>query len=126
MTFLAQQRILSFSCFQTLSVFKGIWRFPVSKHFPYSRDFVFFPVSRHFPYSRDFVVSLFLDTFPFQKGLETGKNNYFQGILSFLLFLDTFCIQKCLETEKQPNKCTLPTRGVRSVPVQSVLSRRSH
>ena len=42
------QGILSFSCFQTLSVFKG---------------FCPFPVSRHFPYSRDFVVSLFPDTF---------------------------------------------------------------
>ena len=44
---------------------------------------------------------MFLDTFPFQKGLESGKNDYVQGILSFLLFLYTFCIQKCLETEKQ-------------------------
>ena len=31
------------------------------------------------------------------------KNDYCQGILSFLLFIDTFWIQKCLETEKRPN-----------------------
>ena len=31
------------------------------------------------------------------------KNNFIQGILSFILFLNTFCIQKCLETEKRPN-----------------------
>ena len=31
---MAQQRILSFSCFQTLSVIKGFCNFPVSGHFP--------------------------------------------------------------------------------------------
>ena len=56
---MAQQRILSFSCFQTLSVFKG---------------FCCFPVSGHFPYSRDFAVFLFPDTFRIQ------------GILSFSRF----------------------------------------
>ena len=29
--------------------------FPVSGHFPYSRDFAFSVVSRHFPYSRNYV-----------------------------------------------------------------------
>ena len=58
-TFLLIQRILSFSCFQTLSVFKG---------------FCCFPVSGHFPYSRDFAVFLFPDTFRIQ------------GILSFSRF----------------------------------------
>ena len=81
------QGILSFSCFQTLFVFKGFCHFRVSGHFPYSmsvgapresrfcwcKGFCRFPVSRHFPYSRDFVVSLFPNTLNFQKCLETGK-----------------------------------------------------
>ena len=29
---------------------------PVSRHFPYSKDFAVFPVSRHFPHSKDFAV----------------------------------------------------------------------
>ena len=31
------QRILLFPCFQTLSIFKGFWRFPVSRHFNFSK-----------------------------------------------------------------------------------------
>ena len=31
------------------------------------KDFAIFPVSRHFPYSKDFAVSLFSDTFRIQK-----------------------------------------------------------
>ena len=103
------------------------------------KGFCRFPVSGHFPYSRDFIVSLFLDTFhiqgilsfpcfqtlsvfkgfcrfPFSRHFKFSKvsgnrknnqilweNHYCQGILSFLLFIDTFWIQKCLETEKRPN-----------------------
>ena len=71
------QRILPFSCFWTLSVFKG---------------FCPFPVSRHFPYSRDFVVSLFQDTLNF---LETEKT-----IKSFekIIISKRFCHFSCLET----------------------------
>ena len=113
------QGILSFPCFWTLSIFKGFGRFPVSGHFNFSK------VSGN------------------RKNNQIlWENHYCQGILSFFLFIDTFWIQKCLETEKRPKplkkiisfkgfscfrgKCTLPTQGVRSVPVRSVLSRRSH
>ena len=74
------QRILPFSCFWTLSVFKGFCPFPVSRHFPYSRDFVvsLFP-DTFFPYSKILLVLLFPDIFfPYSK------------ILLFLLFPDTF------------------------------------
>ena len=74
------QRILLFPCFQTLSIFKGFWRFPVSRHFNFSK------VSGN------------------RKNNQIHwENHYCQGILSFLLFIDTFWIQKCQETEKQPN-----------------------
>ena len=74
------QRILLFPCFQTLSVFKGFWRFPVSRHFNFSK------VSGN------------------RKNNQIHwENHYCQGILSFLLFIDTFWIQKCQVTEKQPN-----------------------
>ena len=74
------QEILSFPCFWTLSVFKGFWRFPVSRHFNFSK------VSGN------------------RKNNQIlWENHYCQGILSFLLFIDTFWIQKCLETEKRPN-----------------------
>ena len=84
---------LSFPCFQTLSVFKGFCHFPVSRLFPYSKDFVIFlfpdssvfkgfchfPVSRVFLYWKDFVIFLFPDSF------------LIQGILSFPCFwLKTF------------------------------------
>ena len=74
------QRILPFSCFWTLSVFKGFCPFPVSRHFPYSRDFVvsLFP-DTFFPYSKILLVLLFPDIFfPYSK------------ILLFLLFPDIF------------------------------------
>ena len=70
------KRILSFSCLQTLSVFKGFCRFPVS---------------RHFPYSRDFVVSLFLDTF------------HIQGIFAFPCFQTLKLFKSVRKQEKQPN-----------------------
>ena len=74
------QRILLFPCFQTLSIFKGFWRFPVSRHFNFSK------VSGN------------------RKNNQIlWENHYCQGILSFLLFIDTFWIQKCQVTEKQPN-----------------------
>ena len=74
------QRILLFPCFQTLSIFKGFWRFPVSRHFNFSK------VSGN------------------RKNNQIHwENHYCQGILSFLLFIDTFWIQKCQVTEKQPN-----------------------
>ena len=71
------QGILSFPCFWTFSVFKGFCRFPVS---------------RHFLYSRDFVVSLFQDTLNF---LETEKT-----IKSFekIIISKRFCHFSCLET----------------------------
>ena len=61
------QRILLFPCFQTLSIFKGFWRFPVSRHFNFSK------VSGN------------------RKNNQIHwENHYCRGILSFLLFLDTF------------------------------------
>ena len=79
-----------------------------------NKGFCHFPVSRHFsgrsvpPCSgRVCLTFLFLDTFPLQKCLETGKrtksrerNHYFQGIWSFFLFPKTLTFQKCLETGK--------------------------
>ena len=68
---------MSFSCFQTLSVFKGFCRFPVSRHFKFSGNW--------------------------KNNQILWENHNFQEILSFLLFRDTFWIQKCLETDKRPN-----------------------
>ena len=65
------QRILLFPCFQTLSVFKEFFRFPVSGHFPYSRDLG---------------VSLFLDILTFQKCLETGKTTKSLLSRNFVIF----------------------------------------
>ena len=72
------QRILLFPCFQTLFVFKG---------------FCCFPVSRHFPYSRDFGVSLFPDTLTFQKCLETGKTT---KSIEKIIIVKGFCHFSCL------------------------------
>ena len=76
-----------------------------------SRDLVFFPVSIHFNFSK-VSGNRKNDQIPW-------KNDYCQGILSFLLFIDTFWIQKCLETEKQPNplKKTLFSRDLVVLPV---------
>ena len=74
------QRNLLFPCFQTLLVFKG---------------FCFFPVSRRFPYSRDFGVSLFPDTLTFQKCLETGKTT---KSIEKIIIVKGFCHFSCLQT----------------------------
>ena len=125
-TVLDHLRILLFSCFWTLSVFKGFCRFPSFKTLSVFKGFCHFPVSRHFPFSKVFgnrkndqipwKKSLFsrdLVVFPVSKNFNFSKvsgnrkndqipwkNDYCQGILSFLLFIDTFWIQKCLETGK--------------------------
>ena len=52
---------------------KGCLVPPVDDVFAEFKGFSCFPVSGHFPYSRDFVVSLFQDTLTFQKCLETWK-----------------------------------------------------
>ena len=72
------QRILLFPCFQTLSVFKEFFRFPVSGHFPYSRDLG---------------VSLFLDILTFQKCLETGKTT---KSFEKIIIVKEFCHFSCL------------------------------
>ena len=56
---------------------------------------VVFPVSNHFNFSKV--------SGNRKNNQIPWKNDYCQGILSFLLFIDTFWIQKCLETEKRPN-----------------------
>ena len=120
------QRILSFSCFQTLSVFKG---------------FCQFPVSRFFLYSKDFVVFLFPDTFRIQDILSFScfqtcslfKNEKIPWLSPFPPLFAQFKQAERRRREARHQKCThdkltLPTRGVRvrNVPVRSVLSRRSH
>ena len=65
-----------FSCFWTLSVFKG-----------------FVVVSRHFPYSKDFVVSLFPNTINLQKCLETGKTT---KSFEKIIIVKGFCHFSCL------------------------------
>ena len=81
--FCLNQRILPFSCFQTLPVILC----PVSVTFlPYISKRSFCPPCG--PHASSFLKS---------------QSRYFQGILSFLLFLDTFRIQKCLETGIRQN-----------------------
>ena len=91
-TFLLMQRILLFLCFQTLSVFKGFWRFPVprqqGKKSLLLKDFAISPVYRHLldskvsrnrnlkkkmPCSRDFVIFPVSRTFYWQKCQETWE-----------------------------------------------------
>ena len=81
--FCLNQRILPFSCFQTLPVILC----PVLVTFlPYISKRSFCPPCG--PHASSFFKS---------------QSHYFQGILSFLLFLDTFRIQKCLETGIRQN-----------------------
>ena len=90
------QRIWSFPCFQTHSVFKEFGRFFCLETHSYSRDLVFPLVSRHFPYSKmsrnskttkSFEIMIFQGILLFLLFPDTFR---IQGILSFLLFLDTF------------------------------------
>ena len=76
------QRILLFPCFWTLSVFKGFWRFPVSRHLNFSK------VSGN------------------RKNNQIlWENHYCQGILSFLLFIDSrhFWLQKKMPRNMRNN-----------------------
>ena len=93
--FYSQQEISRFSCFQTLSAFKEFCCFAYFRHFSYSKDFSVFPVSRHFLYPKDFAVVLFLDTFPFEKCLETGKTT--KSVEKIIIFKG-FCHFSCLQT----------------------------
>ena len=61
------QRNWSFLTFIAHSVLKGIARFHVSWHFPYSKDLVVSHVYSYIPYSKNLVVSMFLDTFRIQE-----------------------------------------------------------
>ena len=74
---------------------------PVSRHFPYSRDFVDFPVSRHFPYSRDFVVFPVSRHFPYSRH---NKSDYFWSY-------NNFSFELSASDAKQ---------GVRSFPIKTV------
>ena len=56
------------------------------------KGFCFFPVSRRFPYSRDFGVSLFPDTLTFQKCLETGKTT---KSIEKIIIVEGFCHFSC-------------------------------
>ena len=67
------QRIWSFPCFLTLSVFKEFSRFHVSRHIPYSKYLVVFSVHRHIPYSRDLVFSPVSRHFPYSKMSRNSK-----------------------------------------------------
>ena len=108
------QRNWSFPCFLTHSVLKGIGRFHVSWHFPYSKDLVVSHVYSYIPYSKNLVVSMFLDTFriqeiwsfpcflthsiiiPYSKNLVVSMfldTFRIQRIWSLFLFIDTFGIQ---------------------------------
>ena len=75
-------------------------------------------------FSRDFVVFPFLDTFEYEKCLETAEMTksleimIFSGDFAVFLFLDTFEYGKCPETGKRQNLLvgpkSLPTGGHRT------------
>ena len=86
-----------------ISVFKEFGSFLVSGHFPFSKVSGNRRKYQILETSKNLVVFLFLDTFHFQKYLETGestKSLKHQRIWSILMFIDTFPFQKCLETGK--------------------------
>ena len=117
-------------------MFKGFCRFPVSGHFPYSRDwkiiivkgFCHFSCFRHFldskgsrnkndqtPWKNHYFLGffLFLDNF-FTKKMSRNMinnkvawiNDFPKGFCHFFCFWTFYCIQKCLETGQQKHPMT--------------------
>ena len=74
---------------------------------------------------------LFLDILLYSKVSRNRKTTKSLDFLHFLQFLQQFDQAERRRREARHEKCTrykcsLPTRGMRSVPARSVLSRRSH
>ena len=64
---------------------------PCPEQFSLTKDFCRFPVFRHFPYSRDFVVFLtLLEKVERLKGKKVGRLEGERGFVILQLFPDTF------------------------------------